>query len=125
MSEWAMIPMQLQDLMTSVGSKVRRFHYRCPHSPSFQEATSLPNLHRLFLAVSILRLLGACHIVLAGLELDIHHADELPFVLWYGAVVYSTLNESLEVLRKDCAQAGPVICEAICVLRLYSLVTDI
>jgi hypothetical protein len=124
MSEWAMIPMQLQDLMASVGSKVGGFHFPCPRSHNFQDTTNLPNLHRLFLAVSILRL-GACHIVLAGLELDIHHSNELPFVFWYGAVVYSTLNESLEVLRKDCAQAGPAVCETICVLRLYSFVTDI
>jgi hypothetical protein len=57
--------------------------------------------------------MGASHIILAGLELDIHHSNELPFVFWYGAVVYNTLNEALEVLRKECAEAGPAVCEAI------------
>lgn len=57
---------------------------------------------RLFLAVTALRLMGACHIVLSGLELQMYDDHELPFIWWYGFQVHRSLNETLELLEKEC-----------------------
>ena len=86
-----------------------------------QDPTKQRACHRLFLAVSILRFTAASHIILAGLELDIHDPNELPFVYWHGAVVYNTLNDALQALRKVCEHASPILCETVCLISIGSI----
>jgi hypothetical protein len=47
--------------------------------------------------------MGACHITLSGLELQMHDEHEIPFVWWYGFQVHRSLNEKLEMLEKECS----------------------
>lgn len=97
MGHWAMLPFQLQDLMKSASSL---------------DPEKLQSCHQYFLGVSVLRLSAAGHITLSGLELDIHDDNELPYVLWHGVLVYSTLNDALKDLKAICEQTAPTMCES-------------
>ncbi|KAG8802465.1 hypothetical protein FRC16_009586 [Serendipita sp. 398] len=84
MSEWRMLGPQLISLSTYLDQKF------------------VVDVNRVIAAYTLIRLMAATHIVLAGLESDIHGNDELPFVLWYGANLYRTLAETMrEVVESD------------------------
>lgn len=68
-------------------------------------------LQRVLLAIEGLRLMGACHVVLSGLELNLHDEDELPFVYWYGEQVHTALLETLGKLQTACQSAPKAVGE--------------
>ncbi|CAG7846743.1 SubName: Full=Uncharacterized protein {ECO:0000313/EMBL:CCA72810.1} [Serendipita indica DSM 11827] len=56
-------------------------------------------LERLIVSLQIVRLLGACHIVLSGLELGVYSDVELPFALWYGSTLFAELSRDVAQLE--------------------------
>jgi len=55
--------------------------------------------------------MGASHIILSGLELDLHEENELHFVYWYGERLHNALHDKLATLNTECEKAPSTVSE--------------
>lgn len=125
MAEYAILPIQLKEFSKTIQAGLERMEVDkaniprpsswsswlssstpppLPQRPPHQRPTTLGDLHRIYLGVGALRLMGGCHIVLSGLELDLYSPQELPFVYWYGASIFRALEKTLGALREECQE---------------------
>ncbi|KAG8814829.1 hypothetical protein FRC17_000963 [Serendipita sp. 399] len=103
MGEWKVLGPQLTIFAASLEPINPKGYPSAPLSTAVTKA--VVDVNRIISGYTLVRLMAATHIVLAGLELDIHGKEELPFVLWYGANMYRALAETMRKIVE--ADHGP------------------